>query len=143
MGVVVDVGARAGGREDVFGAGVVASFPAAGLGRLMRVEHVNHATSHGRLAGENMAGADKPYDYLPYFYSDLFDLGYEAIGEVDSRHTQLAAWKEPNRKGVVAYVDDGNLPRGFLLWNTWDRVDAARDLIMAGNPVDVATLEQL
>ena len=142
-GVVVDDRARAGGREDVFAAGDVASFPAAGLGRLMRVEHVNHATSHGRLAGENMAGADKPYDYLPYFYSDLFDLGYEAIGEVDSRHTQLAAWKEPNRKGVVAYVDDGNLPRGFLLWNTWDRVDAARDLIMAGNPVDVATLEQL
>ena len=32
-----------------------------------------------------MAGADAPYDHLPFFYSDLFDLGYEAVGLVDSR----------------------------------------------------------
>lgn len=142
-GIVVDDRGRVGGRDDVFAAGDVASFPAVGLGRHMRVEHENHATRHGRLVGANMAGADDPYDYLPFFYSDLFDLGYEAVGEVDSRLTQLAGWAEPNRKGVVAYVDDSSRPRGFLLWNTWDRVDAARDLILAGQPIDAAMLEQL
>ena len=49
-----------------------------------------------------MAGAGEPYDHLPFFYSDLFDLGYEAVGEVDSRHETVAEWEEPNRKGVVA-----------------------------------------
>jgi NADPH-dependent 2,4-dienoyl-CoA reductase/sulfur reductase-like enzyme len=142
-GIVVDDRGHAGGRDDVFAAGDVASFPNAVLGRHLRVEHADHATSHGKLVGENMAGADKPYDYLPFFYSDLFDLGYEAVGEVDSRLTQLAGWAEPNRKGVVAYVDDASRPRGFLLWNTWDRVDAARDLILAQQPIDAAMLEQL
>jgi 3-phenylpropionate/trans-cinnamate dioxygenase ferredoxin reductase component len=142
-GIVVDDRGHVGGRGDVFAAGDVASFPAVGLGRNLRVEHENHATSHGRLVGANMAGADDPYDYLPFFYSDLFDLGYEAVGEVDSRLTQLAGWAEPNRKGVVAYVDDASRPRGFLLWNTWDRVDAARDLILAKQPIDAAMLEQL
>ena len=46
-----------------------------------------------------------PYDHLPFFYSDLFELGYEAVGELDSRHEMIAEWKEPNRTGVVCYVD--------------------------------------
>ena len=72
-----------------------------------------------------MAGAEQPYDHLPFFYSDLFDLGYEAVGEVDSRLATVEHWAEPNRKGVVAYVDDDGRPRGFLLWNVWGKVDAA------------------
>ena len=59
----------------------------------------------------------------------LFELGYEAVGELDSRRETLAEWVEPNRKGVVCYLDDARRPRGFLLWDVWDRVDAARGLI--------------
>ena len=139
-GIVVDEYGRVGGRDDVFAAGDVASFPAAALGRRVRIEHEDHANSHGRAVGANMAGAGQPYDHLPFFYSDLFDLGYEAVGELDSRLATVERWQEPNRKGVVAYVDDERRPRGFLLWNTWDKVDAARDLIRAGEPVDEESL---
>ena len=69
--------------------------------------------------------------HLPFFYSDLFDLGYEAVGQVDSRLETVEDWQEPNRKGVVTYVEDGK-PRGVLLWNVWDRVDDARELIRSG-----------
>jgi 3-phenylpropionate/trans-cinnamate dioxygenase ferredoxin reductase component len=141
-GVLVDEYGRVEGRDDVFAAGDVARFPATLLGGLRRVEHENHATTHGRYVGANMAGADTPYDYLPFFYSDLFDLGYEAVGDVDSRLETVAEWAEPNRKGVVCYVEEGK-PRGFLLWDVWDKVDAARDLIAAGRPVDGATLRAL
>jgi 3-phenylpropionate/trans-cinnamate dioxygenase ferredoxin reductase subunit len=134
-GVVVDEYGRAGGRDDVFAAGDVARFPVAALGTRMRIEHEDHANTHGRTVGANMAGAEQPYDHLPLFYSDLFDLGYEAVGEVSSRLPTLQRWEEPNRKGVVAYVDGEQRPRGFLLWNVWDRVDAARDLIRAGAPL--------
>ena len=72
-----------------------------------------------------MAGANEPYHHLPFFDSDLFELGYEAVGELDSRRETLAEWVEPNRKGVVCYLDDARRPRGFLLWDVWDRVDAA------------------
>jgi 3-phenylpropionate/trans-cinnamate dioxygenase ferredoxin reductase component len=141
-GVLVDEYGRVDGHEDVFAAGDVARFPAILLGGLRRVEHENHAITHGRFVGANMAGADTPYDYLPFFYSDLFDLGYEAVGDVDSRLETVAEWAEPNRKGVVCYVEDGK-PHGFLLWDVWDKVDAARDLIGAGNPVDRVAVRAL
>jgi 3-phenylpropionate/trans-cinnamate dioxygenase ferredoxin reductase subunit len=142
-GVVVDELGRAGGRDDVFAAGDVARFPLASLGHAGRVEHEDHANTHGKTVGANMAGAGQPYDHLPFFYSDLFDLGYEAVGDLDSRQRVVTSWKEPNRKGVIAYVDDEDRPRGFLLWDVWGKVDAARDLIRAGEPVDEAALGDL
>jgi 3-phenylpropionate/trans-cinnamate dioxygenase ferredoxin reductase component len=142
-GIVVDERGRVGGRDDLFAAGDVARFPATLLGTETRVEHEDHAKSHGKQVGANMAGADEPYDHLPFFYSDLFDLGYEAVGEVDSSLRTVEAWAEPNRKGVVAYVDDEGRPRGFLLWDVWGKVDDATALIRAGEPVDEAKLREL
>ena len=139
-GIVVDELGRVGGRDDVFAAGDVANFPLPALGRNARVEHEDHALTHGKTVGANMAGAEQHYDHLPFFYSDLFDLGYEAVGELDSRLDTIERWDEPNRKGVVAYVDDERRPRGFLLWNTWDKVDPARDLIRAAKPIDEGML---
>jgi 3-phenylpropionate/trans-cinnamate dioxygenase ferredoxin reductase subunit len=137
-GIVVDEYGRVEG--DVFAAGDVANFPSLPLGHSMRVEHEDHANTHGEVVGSNMAGAGRAYDYLPFFYSDLFDLGYEAVGDLDSRLATVETWHEPNRKGTVAYVDDDGRPRGFLLWNVWDKVDAARDLIRAGEPVGEGAL---
>jgi NADPH-dependent 2,4-dienoyl-CoA reductase/sulfur reductase-like enzyme len=139
-GIVVDEHGRVEGRDDVFAAGDVANFPSPVLGRRFRVEHEDHANTHGKVVGENMAGADVVYDHIPLFYSDMFDLGYEAVGEVDSRLATVESWQEPNRKGTIAYVDDDGRPRGFLLWNVWDKVDAARDLIAAGEPVGEGAL---
>jgi NADPH-dependent 2,4-dienoyl-CoA reductase/sulfur reductase-like enzyme len=139
-GIVVDQFGRASGHADVFAAGDVASFPVEALGRRFRVEHEDHAKSHGHAAGANMAGADVPYVHLPFFYSDMFDLGYEAVGEVDSRLDTVESWEEPNRKGIVAYVDEARRPRGFLYWNVWDHVDTGRELISAGKPIQEAAL---
>ncbi len=142
-GIVVDDRGRVEGHRDVFAAGDVASFPSAVLGVTTRVEHEDHAKSHGRLVGANMAGADEPYDHLPFFYSDLFDLAYEAVGELDSRRPTMADWTEPGRAGVVYYLDDEQRPRGILLWNLFDQVEAARDLIRAGEPVAPGALREL
>jgi 3-phenylpropionate/trans-cinnamate dioxygenase ferredoxin reductase subunit len=142
-GIVVDELGRVAGREDVFAAGDVARFPVAALGRALRVEHEDHANTHGRAVGANMAGAGTPYDHLPFFYSDLFELGYEAVGELDSRLATVEEWQEPYRKGIVAYVDDEGRPRGFLLWDVWGQVDAARALISAGEPLAAESLSTL
>ena len=131
-GIVVDEYGRVDGRDDVFAAGDVANFPSPVLGKRFRVEHEDHANTHGKVVGANMAGAGIVYDHMPFFYSDLFDLGYEAVGEIDSRLATVEDWQEPNRKGTIAYVDDDGRPRGFLLWNVWSKVDAARDAIKAG-----------
>ena len=142
-GIVVDEYGRAGRREDVFAAGDVARFPVLALGESRRVEHEDHANTHGKVVGENMAGAEHQYVHLPFFYSDLFDLGYEAVGDVDSRLDTVEEWAEPNRKGVVAYVDGDGKARGFLLWDVWDKVDSARELIRAGAVVGAADLGAL
>jgi NADPH-dependent 2,4-dienoyl-CoA reductase/sulfur reductase-like enzyme len=142
-GILVDLHGRAGGRPDVFAAGDVARFPAPALGGTRRVEHEDHANTHGRAVGANMAGADEPYEHLPFFYSDLFDLGYEAVGDVDSRLDTVEKWAEPNRKGIVAYVDEEGKARGFLLWDVWGKVDAATELIRDNALVDDATLAPL
>jgi len=134
-GVVVDAFGRVGGRDDVFAAGDVARFPVATLGGELRVEHEDHAKSHGRQVGANMAGADEPYEHLPFFYSDLFDLGYEAVGELDPRLDTLGDWSDLGAEATIYYVDRERRPRGALLWNRFGQVDAARELIRAGKPM--------
>ena len=75
-----------------------------------------------------MAGEPQPYHHLPFFYSDMFDLGYEAVGELNSELQTTADWKEPFHEGVIYYLREGNL-RGVLMWNLFGLVDAARQLI--------------
>jgi NADPH-dependent 2,4-dienoyl-CoA reductase/sulfur reductase-like enzyme len=123
----------------VFAAGDVARFFSPALGRKIRVEHEDNANVMGREAGRAMAGADAAYRHLPFFYSDLFDLGYEAVGLLDPRLEVVADWKEPFQKGVVYYLGDGRV-RGVLAWGVFGRMDAARSLIAEPGPHDPETL---
>jgi NADPH-dependent 2,4-dienoyl-CoA reductase/sulfur reductase-like enzyme len=131
-GVVVDELLRTSA-PDVYAAGDIAFYPDAALGERRRVEHEDNANAMGRFAGRIMAGEEKPYTYLPFFYSDLFDLGYEAVGDLDSRLEIVSDWKEPYQEGVSYYLRDGRV-RGVLLWNVWEQVKAARRLIAEPGP---------
>src|SRR5215218_6492722 len=126
-GIVVDPYLRTS-HPDVFAAGDVALYWQSALGQRRRVEHEDNATTMGRLAGRAMAGEREPYEHLPFFYSDMFDLGYEAVGDIDSRCEVVAEWEEPYLNGVLTYRREGRV-RGALLWNVWDQLDAARTLI--------------
>ena len=126
-GIVVDELLKTSA-PDVFAAGDVANFFNPALGTRIRVEHEDNANAMGAAAGRSMAGKGSPYTHLPFFYSDLFALGYEAVGELDPRLETESRWKEPFREGVVYYLKDGKV-RGVLLWNTWGQVDNARAII--------------
>lgn len=138
-GIIVDEQLRTS-QPDIFAAGDVAVFHNPALDKLMRVEHEDNANTMGQMAGKNMAGASDRYTHLPFFYSDLFDLGYEAVGELDSRLNVVADWKEKFREGVL-YYEGGGRVRGVLLWNVWSKVDAARELIASKKPVNPANLQ--
>ncbi|XP_063979783.1 apoptosis-inducing factor 1, mitochondrial [Diachasmimorpha longicaudata] len=93
------VNAELEARSNVWVAGDAACFYDVKLGR-RRVEHHDHAVISGRLAGENMTGAGKPYLHQSMFWSDLGpDVGYEAIGIVDSSLPTV---------GVFAKAEDTN-----------------------------------
>jgi NADPH-dependent 2,4-dienoyl-CoA reductase/sulfur reductase-like enzyme len=127
-GIVVDELLRTS-NPDIYAAGDVANFYSVALDQRTRVEHEDNANVMGEMAGRNMAGQSGAYRYQPYFYSDLFDLGYEAVGKLDARLDIVEDWKEPFRKGVVYYLQEGRV-RGVLLWNTWGQVPAATQLMM-------------
>ncbi len=138
-GIVVDELCRTS-QADIYAAGDVANFHNPALGSRLRVEHEDNANTMGRAAGQSMAGEPKPYHHLPFFYSDLFELGYEAVGETDSRLETFSDWKEPYHEGVVYYVKNGRV-RGVLLWNTWGQVDHARALIAEQGPLTARDLK--
>ncbi|MBU1424312.1 MAG: FAD-dependent oxidoreductase [Gammaproteobacteria bacterium] len=137
-GIVVDELLRTS-NPDIYAAGDVANFYSAALDKRMRVEHEDNANVMGEMAGRNMAGQSDIYSHQPYFYSDLFDLGYEAVGELDAGMDIVEDWQEPFRKGVVYYLRDGSV-RGVLLWNTWGQVAAATRLLAEKTPQSRATL---
>ena len=131
-GIVVDKYMQTS-QTDIFAAGDVANVYNPVLDRRQRVEHEDNALTGGLAAGRNMAGQATPYEHLSSFYSDLFDLGYEAVGELNPNLETVSDWQEPFKKGVVYYLDQGHL-RGVLLWNVWDQVDSARRLITEPGP---------
>jgi NADPH-dependent 2,4-dienoyl-CoA reductase/sulfur reductase-like enzyme len=94
---------------DIYAAGDIAAAYNPALGKRVRFEHEDNALAMGRQAGRNMAEAGETYSHLPYFYSDMFDLGYEAVGELDGRLQTVADWDEPYRKGVLYYLDAGKV----------------------------------
>lgn len=118
----------------IYAAGDIAFFPYQALGKQTRVEHWDNALNQGKTAGRNMAGAQDAYTYMPYFFSDLFEFGYEAVGEVSADLETFADWQKENDTGVLYYLKDGKV-RGAMMCNVWDKVEAARELIRKGEPV--------
>jgi 3-phenylpropionate/trans-cinnamate dioxygenase ferredoxin reductase subunit len=131
-GIRVDAALRTS-VPDVYAAGDVASIFNSALGQAIRVEHEDNANAMGEAAGRSMAGAPVEHDYLPFFYSDLFDRGFEAVGLLDAGLTTVADWKDPYQEGVVYYLNAEGRVVGALLWNAWERVDAARAVIAGQN----------
>ncbi|HEX7351092.1 NAD(P)/FAD-dependent oxidoreductase [Brachybacterium sp.] len=133
--VVVDRSLRTSA-PDVFAAGDIALFHDPLLG-LRHVEHVDNAEASGTTAGKNMAGGDETYEYTPLFFSDLFEDGYEAIGRLDASLEMREVWNPERTAAVVHYLEDGRI-EGVLLWNTWDSVPRAREVMAASQEGELA-----
>lgn len=114
---------------DVYAAGDIATFEDPLLGR-RRVEHMANAERSGDAAGRTMAGNRTEYRYTPLFWSDLFDDGYEALGETRTSHRVEEVWNDAHDAAVLYYLD-GDQVRGVLMWNTWGAVAKAREVMEA------------
>ncbi len=115
----------------IFAAGDNAYFPYTAIGETVRVEHWDNSLNQGKQAGRNMAGANEPYNYMPYFWSYLFEFGYEAVGDVSSRLETFGDWHKENNTGIVYYLDNGKV-KGVMACNIYGEMDAARELIRSG-----------
>lgn len=138
-GITVDEHLRTS-QPDIYAAGDIANVYKPLLGKRMRIEHEDNSNTMGRAAGRNMAGANEPFTYQPYFYSDLFELGYEAIGELSPKLEMVEDWKEPYKTGIIYYLGDGKV-RGVILWNVWGRLEDARKLMAEPGPFAADTVK--
>lgn len=125
---------------DIYAAGDVANVYKPLLEKRMRIEHEDNSNAMGRAAGRNMAGASEKFEYQPYFYSDLFDLGYEAVGDLSPKLEIVEEWQEPYKKGILYYLGDGRV-RGVVLWNVWNKLDDARRLMAEPGPFDAENVK--
>jgi 3-phenylpropionate/trans-cinnamate dioxygenase ferredoxin reductase subunit len=126
-GIIVDKFLQTS-NEHIFAAGDVALFPFCALNRQMRVEHWDNAVNQGAYAGSNMVSVNDPYAHIPYFFSDLFDFGYEAVGDVNTELEVFSDWKDPFKTGVIYYLSENNV-KGIMLCNVWNKIDIAREII--------------
>lgn len=61
----------------VYAIGDVAAFPLLMYGQVTRQEHVTNARLTAAHAVDAIFGETAPYDYLPFFYSRVFNLSWQ------------------------------------------------------------------
>jgi 3-phenylpropionate/trans-cinnamate dioxygenase ferredoxin reductase subunit len=137
-GVVVDAHLRTS-HPDVFAAGDVASAFHPLLGARVRVEHWANALHQGPAAARNMLDIPTPYERIPYFFSDQFDLGMEYAGHASTWDRVVFRGDPADRKFLAFWIADGVLVAGMHA-NLWDEAHAIQRLVRERACVDPALL---
>jgi 3-phenylpropionate/trans-cinnamate dioxygenase ferredoxin reductase subunit len=131
-GVLVDSHLRTSD-PDIFAAGDIAAVDHPLLHTRVRVEHWANALNGGPVAARSMLGQDAEQDFLPYFFTDQYDLGMEYAGWVapDAKPEVVVRGDLDAREFVAFWTQDGKVLAGMNV-NVWDVSDQIQDLIRAG-----------
>lgn len=78
-GIVVDPGGRTSD-PDIFAAGDCASYAHPCAGHRLRLESVQNAADQARTVAATIAGHDRPYVAVPWFWSDQYDARLQMVG---------------------------------------------------------------
>jgi NADPH-dependent 2,4-dienoyl-CoA reductase/sulfur reductase-like enzyme len=140
-GVLVDADLRTSD-PDVFAVGDIANEEHPTLGRRLRVEHWANALNQPATAAAAILGRSAPYDRLPYFFSDQYDLGMEYVGHATRDETARVVVRGDvgKREFVAFWLDDADRILAAMNVNVWDVPDEVRPLITARTVVDPAKL---
>lgn len=137
-GVIVDGSLRTSA-EGVYAIGDIATFPLKMYGgRMARMEHVVNARQTAKHVVGAILGSEEPYDYLPYFYSRVFDLSWKFYGDNDGDCVVVGDFKP---KLLAAWIKDG-VVNGIFMESPSDEDTASMQKIARARPsVDVAKLK--
>ncbi len=130
-GILVDDRLRTSA-PDVFAAGDVANRPSARYGRRVRVEHWANALEQGPAAARSMLDRGEPFDALPYFFTDQYDVGMEYVG-LHSRSDRVVVRGNPAERRLHAFwlAEDGRITAGMHV-NEWDSIEPIKQLVGSG-----------
>jgi 3-phenylpropionate/trans-cinnamate dioxygenase ferredoxin reductase component len=119
----------------IFAAGDVASAWHPFYDRRLRSEHWANAKFQGSAAGRSLLGATDPYDRIPYFYSDQYDVGMEYTGHASASDRLVVRGSLADRQFVAFWLADGRVVAGMNV-NVWDVAKPIEQLIRSGAVVD-------
>ncbi|UEA61176.1 FAD-dependent oxidoreductase [Gordonia otitidis] len=134
-GVLVNAGLRSSD-PDIYVVGDIANAEHPILERRVRVEHWANALNQPTVAVTNMLGGSAEYEKLPYFFTDQYDLGMEYSGLSDGYEKVVFRGDVPGREFVVFWLDGDDSVLAGMQVNIWDQLDAIKELIVSGDPVD-------
>jgi 3-phenylpropionate/trans-cinnamate dioxygenase ferredoxin reductase subunit len=122
---------------DIFAAGDVANAFNSLLGRRIRVEHWGNALAGGPIAARSMLGRDASYDWVPYFFSDQYDLGMEVAGLPDPGAYDEVVYRgdKESLEFIAFWMFDRVVVAGMNV-NVWDVNEDIQALIRSGTTVD-------
>jgi 3-phenylpropionate/trans-cinnamate dioxygenase ferredoxin reductase subunit len=123
----------------IFAAGDVTSEHHPRYGRRVHVEHWDNAIEQGKAAAANMLGANEPYERIPYFYSDQFDLGMEYRGLATSWDRVIVRGDLAKREFHAFWLENGRVVAAMNV-NLWDDGELLQRIVETGDP---ALIEQL
>jgi 3-phenylpropionate/trans-cinnamate dioxygenase ferredoxin reductase component len=104
-------------------------------GRRLRVEHFEHAAAQGRYAAAAMTGDPRPYDEVPYFWSDLADWAtLESVGPAASWDREVVRGSYESGEFTVFYLDSGRVA-GALTVGRSDDLEEAKRLMASKEPL--------
>ena len=120
-GILVDSGSRTAD-PNIFAAGDCSNHPHPFAPHRVRLESVNNAVEQGKAAAASLLGHTAPFESVPWFWSDQYDLKLQIAG-LALDYEQVVVRGNPSRKGFAVYylaagvpiaVDAVNSPRDFM-----------------------------
>ena len=124
----------------VFAAGDVANAQHPFYDTRIRVEHWANAKHQGPAAALNMLGKDAPYNRIPYFFSDQYDVGMEYTGHAVEWDEVVFRGDTASREFIAFWIGDGGRVLAGMNVNVWDVTDAIKALIVSRTAVSVERL---
>ncbi|CDF39889.1 unnamed protein product [Chondrus crispus] len=139
-GIIVD-GNLETSAKGVHAIGDIATFPLKMYNdRPARMEHVQNARETGRHAVDAiLKKAAGPYDYLPYFYSRVFDLSWKFYGD-SAGDCYVVGDFAP--KLLAVWVTDGNVNGIFMEAASDEETEEMKKVAREGCKVDVAAFQK-
>ena len=118
--------------EGIYAAGDVCSYDSRIHGQQIRVEHWDVAMQQGQHAARSMMGDAKPYEAVPYFFSDLADwASLEYVGP--AYDWDEVVWRGDRDDGefIAFYLKDGKVAGALSIERSED-LGHARTLLAEG-----------
>src|SRR5712671_5294101 len=115
--------------KGIYAIGDLAFYPDRVMGGMRRQTHWENAREQGLVAGANMTGKKRiRYEQLPYFWTEMFDLRMDFVGDFTLPPTRVNLEGAYAKKKFIARYFQGDKLRGILLCQQTPReVDAAKN----------------